>query len=401
LSRRLPAAEEGTSLDKLADEARRWTPNASLIKASAKELDGLPLPVIAHGWASGQKGNTGHYVVVVRVTQKAVTYVDAGRGCTEKVPRRGFDAFWSGYALAPEDPPGKLTRRLAVAFAVLAALCGSVGVWRGSWRKRRRAATALLISFALLCGCGHPSASESSSPDRAGTPKGANPLVCFEKEKDLGIFAPGEPAQAVFALYNAKDEPLELALGAPSCGCVSAKLSKERLEPRETAELRLVLSDAGGGAGRRSGSVAVGVVGLRQPSVTCTAIGILEGIQTDRYSLRLPPNLAGFSPAPISGELVMGPARREDEARILAVLLKDNGERFLQLGAPVIGKAENMGSYLRRRFEIPVTLGPGKRPDSREYDARITYQIAGRTADQRVPLFVFPEVTVPPTAAAR
>ena len=51
--------------------------------------------------------------------------------------------------------------------------------------------------------------------------------------------------------------------------------------------------------------------------------------------------------------------------------------------SPGFGKVEKMESHLRRRFQIPVSIVVGARPEPRFYNVRLTYRIGERTADRR------------------
>ncbi|MGO8748521.1 MAG: DUF1573 domain-containing protein [Thermoguttaceae bacterium] len=216
---------------------------------------------------------------------------------------------------------------------------------------------------------------------------------------NLGVVTIGESARATFKLTNTSDKALELSLGRPSCGCLSARLGTERVESKASVDLVLVLSEGTQGAGLLRGRVALGIVGCAADPVVFEATALVEGMNTDPYSLRFPANLSGLSPEPIRGEIVLGPDRRGCKVRIVGVNLKhaaEQGGRFIEIGTPVLGDIEDMTSHLRCPFHIPVAIIAGRRPQPSGFDVRIIYQIAERTADHHLRLLVFPDAMVPP-----
>jgi HlyB family type I secretion system ABC transporter len=83
-------ATDGTSLRALCRAAETLGLAARSVKASARNLDGLPLPAIAH-W----EGN--HWVVVYDVDAAHVRVADPALGL-RKLARGEFEAKWTGYA---------------------------------------------------------------------------------------------------------------------------------------------------------------------------------------------------------------------------------------------------------------------------------------------------------------
>ncbi len=81
---------DGTSLKAICHAARELGLAARAAKVSAREIDGLPLPAIAH-W----EGN--HWVVVHAVDRGHVHVADPAQGL-RKIDRRAFLERWTGYA---------------------------------------------------------------------------------------------------------------------------------------------------------------------------------------------------------------------------------------------------------------------------------------------------------------
>ena len=81
---------DGTSLAALCRAATELGLAARSVKTSARMLDQMPLPAIAH-W----EGN--HWVVVYDVGREQVRVADPGLGL-RKLPRAQFESKWSGYA---------------------------------------------------------------------------------------------------------------------------------------------------------------------------------------------------------------------------------------------------------------------------------------------------------------
>ncbi len=397
VSRCVPVARQGTSLAQLAEGARRWTRGARVLRVSPDEIERLRLPVIAHGRFRGQTSNEGHYVVVVKVTPVGAVCIDAGRGLRVEIAKSDFAAFSSGYVLTQRDTLASWNRQVAILALGLGVLYGSRAIWRFLCLRRSVAGAALVCLFG--CGCRESSAPRLTGPEAVVPATAESPLVSDGNYKDLGIVLLGESARAVFTLSNVTDSPLDLSLGRPSCGCLSARLSARRLEPSGCVELTLVLSEAGEGCGKIGGEVMVGVVGSDH-MLFFRAQGIVEGMRTEPYVLRLPTDLAGFSPEAIRGEIILGPDRRGADVRITDVALNDplalkkqEGNHLLDLGPPIVREVEDFGTHLRRRFEIPLALARTNDLGARMFEVRVTYRVGDRSAHHHLRLPMFPEAT--------
>src|SRR6202040_410713 len=100
-------ATDGTSLKALCRAASELGLAARALKVSLRNLSMMPLPAIVH-W----EGN--HWIVLYDVDEHFVRVADPGLGL-RKVPRREFEAKWTGYAAlfdyatafekAPESKP--------------------------------------------------------------------------------------------------------------------------------------------------------------------------------------------------------------------------------------------------------------------------------------------------------
>jgi ATP-binding cassette subfamily B protein len=98
---------DGTSLKAISRAATELGLAARALKISSRNLPVMPLPAIVH-W----EGN--HWIVLYDVEQQYVRVADPARGL-RKIPRREFEAKWSGYAAlfdytpafeqAPESKP--------------------------------------------------------------------------------------------------------------------------------------------------------------------------------------------------------------------------------------------------------------------------------------------------------
>jgi HlyB family type I secretion system ABC transporter len=83
-------ATDGTSLKAITRAATELGLAARALKVSLRNLPLMPLPAIVH-W----EGN--HWIVLYDVDQQFVRVADPGRGL-RKLPRREFEAKWTGYA---------------------------------------------------------------------------------------------------------------------------------------------------------------------------------------------------------------------------------------------------------------------------------------------------------------
>ncbi len=88
----------GTNLLGLVQAAERLAFAAHPVKGSYDALGGISLPAIAH---TRNAEGLGHFVVLHRVTPKAVIMADPGRG-VHKLDRKSFCDIWTGYLLLLE-----------------------------------------------------------------------------------------------------------------------------------------------------------------------------------------------------------------------------------------------------------------------------------------------------------
>ena len=101
-------ATDGTSLKAICHAATELGLAARALKVSLRNLPHMPLPAIVH-W----EGN--HWMVLYDVDETHVRVADPALGL-RKIPRKEFEAKWSGYAAlfdytvafekAPESKPG-------------------------------------------------------------------------------------------------------------------------------------------------------------------------------------------------------------------------------------------------------------------------------------------------------
>jgi len=405
ISSSVPVTSDGTSLEQLRAGARRWSDGVQIIKLQSQDLGAVPLPAIAHGWLDGRQATRGHYVVVVRVEPDNVVILDGARGTKLELTRSEFDTFWSGYLMIQHDAKTAWTLRLIAMVCFLSACCAILSLGK---RKRMAAMASLFFALAVFgsVGCQGelplsptvPSAIGNAPANDIKINAGNILLKTTTTSKHLGVVPIGGEARAVFTLWNASDSTLHAKLGTPSCGCVAAKLSNEFIEPQQTVELELVLSSASRvHAGPREGSVTVGTTDF-DTKVVFTASGIVEGLTTVRYTMRLPADLSSYQASPIRGEFALGPGRENAEVEILDVALIDDGDGTFVLGAPVILPFEKLGAYGRRRFEIPVNITGSSRPRTSTYPVRVTYRVDDRGADHAFEVIVLPLAEAPTSA---
>jgi hypothetical protein len=251
----------------------------------------------------------------------------------------------------------------------------------------------MLFIAISAAGCGQSARSDSASVEEGNRPSDKRTstisplaLVSTSQQSNLGLVMLGGKGQATYTVSNVSDHRLTLKLGRPSCGCLSATLSKESLGPGESGNVELVLGDHHS-AGLREGGVAVGATGMEAP-ILLFAKGVIEGMNIDPCAIKVPSDDANFVPKSIRGEIISGAQREDATVEIRQVVFADEGDDAIEFGAPSMSPLENTGVYARRRFEIPIRLRG--RPKTVSHDVRITYCIGDTVADGTMKLNVFP-----------
>ena len=100
--------------------------------------------------------------------------------------------------------------------------------------------------------------------------------------------------------------------------------------------------------------------------------------------------LDDFSPDPIYGEIAVGVDHVNAKIRIGDVDCVGAKANSIRLGPPSVSPIENMGSYARCRFQIPLRLTNSHRPETNVYPVRIVYWIDDKTNEHTFALNVFP-----------
>ena len=402
----VPVTDQGSSLQQLVDASRNWGCALKAVKIPFNDLDRLALPAIAHVWIDGRQASRGHYLVLLRIQANAIEYIDPSKGTLTTTTPARFREVWSGYLLIRDDPLVRWNYYAGVVLlAVLITLGGPIAM-RGRSLKRLSLPVVIICAGCMTCGCQRLVPEGLTSPARVNqevtanrssrTPEVLSALKTSSTAKHLGTVPLGSEAFAEFTLSNSTSQTLSLKLGRPTCGCLKATLQDETLGSHELTTLRLTLGGSiFGFAGPRGGSVAVGTQDPRE-NIVFTATGIIEGMITHPYAIRYPRDVKTFKPGPITGEIVFGPRHLEAQARIVQVLLIDEGEQVLRLDAPTVYPAEEMGSYKRCRFQIPVQIVDASQLQPKTYQCRITYRVDGRAGDYGMVINIFPRADVGP-----
>jgi hypothetical protein len=396
----VPVSEQGTSLEQLQQAAKHWSVNLDAVRINYADLEKIPLPSIAHIWLGERSSSpVGHYIILLSVTPNSVAYADSAGFSVGKMSREQFASLWSGYLLIQHDAFANWLKASSIAIAVTSILT-IVLLWllRGTFRSTTKVVFyAGLFVSPMIIGCNGSSAvgtgkSSATASERAPRTVAAPVLSTSANSRDCGIILLGKEARATFTVSNVTDHRLSLHLGRASCACLKATLSKNIIEPLESAQLELLLSGLDTAAGLRQAAVSLGT--SEDSSVHYfEARGIVEGMNTLPYAMRLPSDLEGFCPDPINGEIILSPNRPDTSVRISDIIItKDNGESAepIELRQPIMLPIEKLPSYSRVRFRLPLAVQQNQRPHSGQYAVRITYQIGNDVADHILDANVYP-----------
>jgi ABC-type bacteriocin/lantibiotic exporter with double-glycine peptidase domain len=136
--------ERGVSLHQLRSVASAFDLQCTVRKGNLINLGGCSLPLIAH-MANPTPGELGHYVVVVHLSDAAVTMLDGTSGLEEQIPLDEFARSWTGYVLE-----GGAGSRWALELEHLASLLLASFVWFALYVAIRRR-VARTVSYAPFC----------------------------------------------------------------------------------------------------------------------------------------------------------------------------------------------------------------------------------------------------------
>jgi hypothetical protein len=175
VAREVQIDERGTSLQALHNAARRLGFAAQVRRLTMEELANSSLPVIAHLGRSVVTGDTGHYIVVLRVEEDGVTFLDGTTGETIRYARDRFPNHWTGYVLDRQSPwRNALLAAAAVAcgiLTVLAVLCLRPGRLI-SGRSGRQCEIGVAILLIITTATPPTPAAEVTRIDEAGVWRG-------------------------------------------------------------------------------------------------------------------------------------------------------------------------------------------------------------------------------------
>jgi ABC-type bacteriocin/lantibiotic exporter with double-glycine peptidase domain len=95
---------------------------SQVLRLSVNELRSVPLPLIAHYNWRAKSNQTGHYIVVTRIANDRVEYIDGTTAEPAEVPLATFEFFWSGHVVsAVAQRPFSMEAALVASNALLAA----------------------------------------------------------------------------------------------------------------------------------------------------------------------------------------------------------------------------------------------------------------------------------------
>lgn len=193
------------------------------VRAVGSQMRQLAFPAIGQLEPSTQLANN-HFVVVLNVENERVHFLDPSREVVESVSVDQFLEIATGNYLIPVRK--KEIAPLLVSLGCLAIVFSTVLlVFRRGSSASGTSAAALAL---LLClGCG--SQSEPPPPKHS--------LLMTEPDRvDLGVLFATSDTTAQFTVKNVSPRALKVAILSKSCGCLESTLSKEMLEPNESAQ---------------------------------------------------------------------------------------------------------------------------------------------------------------------
>ena len=406
----LPIREKGSTLAELVEAAKYWHCPLEAKRGDISALTATNLPAIAHIWLDGTQRSTGHYVVIVGVRKGSnqILYIDPSMGRLLSVSIEQFKASWSGYVAVPVDNTSAWALFLTTVNSVLvSAIVGPRLLGYLTRLRRSTVPVASLLMAAGLAGCsrlsdGGPSpivAASPTSPDPKGLASPIRALRTSSRFQDLGTVPPGSEAKAVFTLTNVSTNPVELSLGMPSCGCLSASIDKGMVDPGQSITLRMILS-GGQESGEREAHVQLGVVGSDE-HYNFTVKGLLEGLRAEPYSIRMPSNRTGFQLSPIEGQFIVGIGARDGvsiaEVRVTEDSTGDGSlSRALEFGTPRLFEPMKLPRFEVIRFEIPVSFRSSELPKTGSGRLGIRFQVGKVVSEHSTTVRMFPRAEVAP-----
>lgn len=103
----IPLSDKGSSLEDLRSFIILHDPATAVVRTTPAALKGLQLPFIAHleedTTTIFNSVDSGHYVVVVRITAESVTFIDGTSGIIRSMRSDLFYRAWSGYLILTDQ----------------------------------------------------------------------------------------------------------------------------------------------------------------------------------------------------------------------------------------------------------------------------------------------------------
>lgn len=384
----------GSEMSEILKASRVWEPSTRLAKLAYSDLCALKRPAIVHVWVTQGKDRKGHYMVVTRASEEGVSMIETATQMRTDMTPQAFSELWSSYALYKGNPVIDWALSLPIVAVLLI-------VWQiySHVKKKRFAMKTAAVSLCVLLaapGCNRsPDATVGNNQQATdGSEPGRKieviPIAASKRHTDLGIIPLNKLGTAQFFITNLRNEPVELQLGKPSCGCTQAVLSEETVGPKGTATLEISLGAEGGSyAGLRQGAVELGVKGIAG-SLRFSVEGFVEGISLFPYTLRLATKTGGYSPGPLEGEIHLGASGSANPVSIDDLTMEGREGSGLAVGQAIIKPSVEIKGYVRQGFEIPISVRAGLRPEPGVYPIRMTVRIGDEAVMRESKIFVVP-----------
>jgi hypothetical protein len=379
----------GSTFGEIANVACRRGVDLGLSYVQRESLHSLALPAIVHMWLSPDRKQDGHYVVLLRVEDASVTFVETRVAtAVRKMSKSRFLQLFSGYALTKQRPAWRWAR-----LGTGLLLAGAYGITLVMLRSdNRRSARALVVWCLLLftSGCG---GDRLSAPPYSGPALPRSPLVAVDKWHEVGLILAGSQVSSVFTVSNPTLKSLQLKVVHASCGCVHASIAEPSLGPGGSTTVVVEIDSS---ATLRPGPlleeihvVAEGV-GVEDNRLILGTRATVQGWLPNNFVVRVPSCIDGWQPPHLRGELCFESASsRDDKVELIGVdWAAESSPGGLILGTPMLECPKDHGNHSRQRLEIPLVCRSNVRPMTGEYGVAIDYRIGEAKYLQILPLRV-------------
>lgn len=247
---RIALTDEGASVLEIQRGCASFGLELLPVRATTKELGNVRLPAIAHqNRDTDSQHPGGHYVVVLKQTDKTLTVLDPTLARIKEMSRDAFIHSWSGVLLlrAPGRAFGFNGWALTLLFLSQITLIGWTCLRTGDRapseltshvKLNPRLGCLMLVAGYAIAAFGGCSERTAQVDDRISTASRPEPSLRVSAPIACAGWVPiGQSGEARFQLSNRTTADCAIEYGRPSCACLDLEIIPASVPAQGTAEI--------------------------------------------------------------------------------------------------------------------------------------------------------------------